>query len=332
MAPKRAPLIVLFAGLCLASVAAFSETTLELVDDAVKQFNPSAGEIARLAVIVPPNSERIEAVVYASDGEKVRTLGTKGDIGERAELIWDGRNERGNIVPDEAYGLHLTALDASGTLITELDLRENGNAPLSFASGRMNADLSIEATLERAARVQVRIGIEGGPLLRTLDDWRPRVAGRFTVPWDGYDQSGVAYVADDTALKTLVSTRELPKGAFLTFGSDSITQEYAISPNLLSILTTCASKNAERMFDVTVNRAASKIPVDGDYEVAFYVDHAFVSEEERGYLPIRWRWNASGTTRNHHLLTVNLLKFDGDILLGSTRVDTATNCLTAKEK
>lgn len=329
---ERASPIALILWLCLTVASALAETSLQLVDDAVTQFNPSAEERARLVVVAPPDSKRIEATVHTRDGEKVRVLVAEDKTDGHAELVWDGRDERGNIVPDEAYGLLITAYDASGTSIAELDLRESDEAPLSFASGRMNADLRIEATLEQAARVQVRIGIEGGPLLRTLDDWRPRVAGRFTVPWDGFDQSGAAYVADDTNLKTLVSTRELPKGAFLTFGNDAKRQGETPLPSLLSVSTTCESKGTERMVDVTVSRAASEIPVDGGYEVAFYVDHAFVSEEERGYLPIRWRWNASGTARDRHLLTVNLLKFDGDILLGSAHVDTATTCSTGDQE
>lgn len=315
------------AGACLAlaSASAYGDGIV-LVDESARQFNPSAGESATFAVEVPAGSESLEVRVHAADGAPVRTLTRDTDAADRIEIEWDGRDDDGEIVPDEAYGLYLLARGDDEVELATLDLRESDEAAGGFAPGRMSGDLRIEATLERAARVQVRIGIESGPLLRTLDDWRPRVAGRFTVPWDGFDQSGAAYVADDRGLKTLVSTRELPPGALLTFGNVSTVADSTPASNLLLVSTDCAEDAAETL-DVLVRRATPDVRIEGAYEVAFYVDHEFVSEEERGYLPMRWRWDAGGTPRDRHLLTVNLLQFGGDILLGSAQVDTTALCV-----
>jgi hypothetical protein len=49
------------------------------------------------------------------------------------------------------------------------------------------------------------------------------------------------------------------------------------------------------------------------YEVAFFVDGAFVSEEENGYVPIGWIWNTESLDKGRHLLTVNLTGFSGRV-------------------
>lgn len=49
------------------------------------------------------------------------------------------------------------------------------------------------------------------------------------------------------------------------------------------------------------------------YEVAFFVNGDFVSEEENGYVPIAWLWNTAGMKPGPHLLTVNLTGFTGRV-------------------
>ena len=54
------------------------------------------------------------------------------------------------------------------------------------------------------------------------------------------------------------------------------------------------------------------------YEVGFYVDGVFVSEEEQGYLPMSWRLNAKEYEAGDHVLTVNISGFDGRVGVAST--------------
>jgi hypothetical protein len=49
------------------------------------------------------------------------------------------------------------------------------------------------------------------------------------------------------------------------------------------------------------------------YEVAFFVNGDFVSEEENGYVPIAWIWNTAGLRPGRHLLTVNMTGFTGRV-------------------
>ncbi|GGX65947.1 hypothetical protein [Saccharospirillum salsuginis] len=56
------------------------------------------------------------------------------------------------------------------------------------------------------------------------------------------------------------------------------------------------------------------------YEVAFFVDQTFVSEEEQGYVPLTWRWNPAGLSPGMHLVTVNISGFNGQVGVRSLRI------------
>jgi hypothetical protein len=57
------------------------------------------------------------------------------------------------------------------------------------------------------------------------------------------------------------------------------------------------------------------------YEVAFFVDGEFVSEEEHGYMPLTWLWNPGGISKGRHMLTVNASGFDGRVGVKSILFD-----------
>jgi hypothetical protein len=49
------------------------------------------------------------------------------------------------------------------------------------------------------------------------------------------------------------------------------------------------------------------------YEVSFFLDQQFVSEEETGYAPLTWRWTPSGGEPGRHTMTVNVSGFWGHV-------------------
>lgn len=49
------------------------------------------------------------------------------------------------------------------------------------------------------------------------------------------------------------------------------------------------------------------------YEVSFFIDHAFVSEEEQGYIPITWAWRPNGLEKGKHIMSVNISGFKGQV-------------------
>jgi len=57
------------------------------------------------------------------------------------------------------------------------------------------------------------------------------------------------------------------------------------------------------------------------YEVAFFVDYEFLSEEEQGYVPLTWRWNPAGFKPGIHIVTVNVSGFNGQVGVKSIQIE-----------
>lgn len=55
------------------------------------------------------------------------------------------------------------------------------------------------------------------------------------------------------------------------------------------------------------------------YEIAFFIDDEFVSEQEQGYVPLTWRWNPPSLTKGEHILTVNVSGLRGEVGVKSLR-------------
>lgn len=53
------------------------------------------------------------------------------------------------------------------------------------------------------------------------------------------------------------------------------------------------------------------------YEVSFFVDFEFSSEEELGFMPISWNFLPNGLKKGKHVLTVNVSSFTGEVGLKS---------------
>lgn len=56
------------------------------------------------------------------------------------------------------------------------------------------------------------------------------------------------------------------------------------------------------------------------YEVGFFLDGQFVSEEETGYSPLRWRWLPGQLARGVHTMTVNVSGLWGQVGVASVRL------------
>ena len=53
------------------------------------------------------------------------------------------------------------------------------------------------------------------------------------------------------------------------------------------------------------------------YEVSFFIDFEFASEEELGYMPIKWNFMPNALSKGKHILTVNVSGFTGQVGLKS---------------
>ena len=70
---------------------------------------------------------------------------------------------------------------------------------------------------------------------------------------------------------------------------------------------------------VDVDERGRRALTESLFEVGFFVNGEFVSEEEQGYLPISWRLDPARYGPGEHVLTVNVTAFDGRVATASTR-------------
>lgn len=334
-----------------------------LGDYATVEFAPARGQTFPIPLVLEQPAD-VEITLYTSDGDLVRTLRSNEPLPPGTHnLLWDGKDATGAVLPDEAYIPVLKVKPTTGEEQIEDPRTTSGGETLENLPVEITAAQDIAYTLPAPARVLIRAGIKGGPMLRSLANWQPRGPGRNIQHWDGRDSSGLVDLRGEPNLSILVTAFRLPEHAIITNGNTALDYrayrtrqgwpEQAAPPDkmVLSRGATRLSRHyyAPRSQDadprVTVAlpqelpRAADglpqvklgqTLPVTADiapedrwlmteslYEVAFFIDHQFVSEEEQGYVPLTWLWTVNGLAPGRHLLTVNISGFSGKVGVAS---------------
>ncbi len=330
----------------------------------VQLLRQSAGELAsgtgKVAYTVrTAHAGRLSLELLSGDGDVVRRLVLSDAKPGDHEITWDGTDERGKPVPDEAWCPRVV-LEAGGTRSADDPCTRTGGEVLSGLQPSVGPNGDIVYTLEKPARVLIRVGFKNGAMMRSLSVWRPRPAGRNLQRWNGFDDSGQIDLRSDR-LALLVTAFRLPDFAVITTGQDALeyrawraAQGWAEKPDAPAPDNAATPlerngvriarqhymaryKDREPRITVTMMDTAGKpvaagasvpdevrIAVDLHpddrwlmqeqlYEVAFFVDGDFVSEEENGYVPIGWLWNTAMLKPGRHLLTVNLTGFTGRV-------------------
>jgi flagellar hook assembly protein FlgD len=178
--------------------------------------NPSSGEMLTLHVFLR-GATRLSVQVIDRDGFVIRAFpATNGVAGDNA-VVWDGRDDAGEVVPDEAYSFHVVvgvdeyfpAARDAGMLVVE---------PLAYS--RTTATLTY--ALKAPSRIHVQAGtVRGteGPVLKTIVDREPRGAGTVAEHWNGFDESGSLYVPDLPGFAVAIAATPLPENSVITFGN-----------------------------------------------------------------------------------------------------------------
>jgi len=300
----------------LTSPLSASEESLKLKYDS-KPLDVSGSVPLALRLQIPERTDEVAVTILDSQHRQVRKLTTKANKSSRSITVhWDGKNDTGEHVPNDAYGIEATAF-TNGQQIASLKIAESINSKPVPLKGGLDSRGQFTTVLAEPVRLQVRIGISGGPLLRTLVDWRAVPKGKFVLPWDGFDQSSINYIAGSSNLKTLILAKPLNEQLILTYGNPS-TQK----PGKTTLALSPIDNNDDGILSIKVGSAVDATLQSGNlFELVFYIDNQFVSEEERGYLPLNWNWDPTGIAAGRHTLTVNLIGFNGDIRVGSMILD-----------
>lgn len=272
---------------------------------------------------------------------------------------WDLKDDRGRPVPAEAYTYTLTARTPAGEVVYDL-ADTTGGQDLAVRDVRYDpTSRTVRYVLERPARVNVRFGMQNnGPLMRTLVNWVPRAAGLRTETWDGRDASGVLSLATHPRIEVVVQAFSLPDNTILVGPAPDATvlitdlgsaEKRAAPAGGAKRMYAHAQQPIESRGDYTVRlRLPESLPktdegvpivaggivpvrlevdskdlaraIERRFEPVFFVDGQFVFENEVGFVPMTWQWDASAVNDGEHFLTVNVRGYEGNFGIASVRV------------
>jgi len=135
------------------------------------------------------------------------------------EAVWDGRDLEGRLVPDEAYLFTIEARDYQRNAAVYDPTTVSGGTHLAPQAAFDAAHGTVSYHLDQDARVRIRAGISGGPLLKTIINWAPRLAGDRQEIWDGRDESGHIEVAAQNKYRLIAEAVSLPENSIFTAGN-----------------------------------------------------------------------------------------------------------------
>lgn len=186
-------------------------------------FNPTASQSVTLSFRASATGTA-RVTILDRDRFPVRSLSASVPAPGLVAIKWDGRDDKGAVVPDEAWNVRIelagSAFDPSLNFVPV----EEDPQPRTYS--RMDGILSY--TLSRPSRVHIEAGQARlnpntqraeGPILKTIVNREPRVAGSIVERWNGFDESGTIRVSDLPNFVVSVLATSLPDASILTRGN-----------------------------------------------------------------------------------------------------------------
>lgn len=324
-----------------------------------KSFNPAAGGEVKINFELSKPA-KTSVVIYDSDDSLVRRLVSNKDLEAGSHsVVWDGRDEKKDIVPEDAYVYTIMADDGTGRHEVYDPSDDTKGVTLDTRNMKFDEDSGvISYLLPKAARVRIRIGLEDILLLDTLLDWELREAGEYTERWDfkdknglfnlkGYPKLSMRLLAYSLADNSIIVKSGIKKESAVIAGREGVRrQKNPLASPMEDINFHSLHKRAdchEPEFKIEfleskmsnggapVVKGATPVRVtisdrdkwyltDTRYEVMFFVDAVFIYEEEEGISPFTYYWDTKGLSRGEHILTVNIMNYDDHIGVESRKV------------
>ncbi|KPA11167.1 conserved hypothetical protein, secreted [Candidatus Magnetomorum sp. HK-1] len=202
------------------------------VYDAV--INVLSGDKAKISFHLNKDA-KISAVIYDMDAHAVNTIFHEKQCTKGTNtFFWDGKNEVGNYVADDAYSFVIQSTENESTkyLYNYASFYKNTifNVVPSLSSG------NISYHLPKDAYVRIRIGLHDGPLLRTLLDSTPQKAGFRSLSWN---EKGEFNTIDLNRLPYVVyiQANPLPEHNIITTGTGKSLLSYKMETIQKSTVT-----------------------------------------------------------------------------------------------
>ncbi|HEV2719130.1 MAG TPA: FlgD immunoglobulin-like domain containing protein [Thermoanaerobaculia bacterium] len=213
---RRTAVIALSTSLFLVPCAR-AASVIEQVSIDRASLNLSSGETVTIHMRAR-HASLLRLQVIDRDGFVIRTLPTSQGIAGDNRCVWDGKDDAGEVVPDEAYSFRVVADRADEYFPAARDAAMAAVDPLSYS----RATATLTYALKAPSRVHVQAGtVHGaeGPVLKTIVDRQPRGAGIVAEHWNGFDESGSLYVPDLPGFAVAIAVTPLPENSVITFGN-----------------------------------------------------------------------------------------------------------------
>lgn len=352
--------VLALVGFLMLSMGPAMAVTVTQVYHEPQSFNPGQGERAVIHFLL---DERADVTLCIYDGRdiRVRSVQSEGLLPPGSHRFeWDGKDSLGRPVPPEAYRYTLEARPPSGkAVVWDVSDLTGGEAVRGVELKWDPESLRLRYALPHAARIRVRIGLDGGgPLLRTLIDWVPRLSGEHEEVWDGQDAAGVLDLTRHPKLLLEPDAFTLSNNAILVDPPPTQVRVIEDLPEPLvrreslqrsqRRMRDYARQSLEQRRDFPISasfppelpRTAEGLPIVtqpvplrlevapehlGDllaerFEAMFYVDGLFRFETEAGFFPLSWTWDPASVNPGPHYITVNLIGYDGHFGITTLRV------------
>lgn len=205
------------------SVGTVAAADLAIQNVQVTPHTLTPGDEAKLSFSMNKEA-RVTVQIYTPDYDVIRNL-----IFDQVRpagvntFFWDGRDNAGQMVPDEAYLFGITAVASDGTRATYDPTTLSGGeiADVFIHDTRRDGDnITVTYTAVRPSRISLRAGIHKGPLLKTLLNWQPMPAGAHVHTWDGMDETGRIRVMDQPRAHLFIEGFALPQNTVIVQQSD----------------------------------------------------------------------------------------------------------------
>ena len=315
-------------------------TLLSNVKISKTSFNPGLGEEVALYYHLSKPA-KVSVHVYDPDYGLIRMLAAEKDVNAgELTIIWDGKDLDGNLVPDEAYFFTIMAEDVSDAKEVYDPTTFSGGAEHDITTADINPQSqTITYKMPDMGRVMIHMGIQGGPLMNQLVDWKPRVKGMITEYWNGKDKDNLVDLHNHPKFKMIVTYFTLPENSVIAFGNKTHTyRDYKktlaaqrpikvkrpssvqkVSPHYHLPRTLDYSPTLNVTFvnhkgtdsdgaTIISEKTLVKVELDEQdklvfqnqqFEICFFLDYEFYAEDEAGYTPFNWVWDLSNVDCHH---------------------------------
>ena len=187
-------------------------------------FNPTAGQSVAIQFHAGASGPAT-VTILDRDRFTIRKLAARAVTPGLATFSWDGRDEEGVVVPNEAWNVRIELGEAVHD--PSLDFHPQLDDPQPRTYSRPDGILSYR--LARPARVHIEAGQASpnpknngraeGPILKTIVNSEPRVSGAVVEKWNGFDESGTIRVSDLPNFVVSVLAVSLPENSIITGGN-----------------------------------------------------------------------------------------------------------------